>query len=163
MPGQEPQQLGTLPTFDRTSVRMHCSGCGIANTIDPGIAGLRHHCGGTWEWDSEDLQVDPTAPQTSSSSESKPEAESLGSTRAALTGHQRRVMIECRFNAEYAASPGLTDIDLAYRLKLNHSHARGLRGQLVKLGLLRDSGTKRAGLTKIKATVWVLTEKGINA
>jgi len=106
---------------------------------------------------------DTTAPQTSSSSESKPEAESLGSTRAALTGHQRRVMIECRFNAEYAASPGLTDIDLAYRLKLNHSHARGLRGQLVKLGLLRDSGTKRAGLTKIKATVWVLTEKGINA
>ena len=52
---------------------------------------------------------------------------------------------EFQLNAMFAESPGLTDIELAVRLRLNQSQARGLRGQLVKLGLLADSGNERAG------------------
>ncbi len=54
---------------------------------------------------------------------------------------------------------GLTDEQIARRLKMNPSTARPRRIELVRAQLVKDSGRTRHTRAKVRAVIWVATKK----
>jgi predicted ArsR family transcriptional regulator len=58
---------------------------------------------------------------------------------------------------------GLTDDEIANKARLVSNSVRPRRGELVRDGLVQDSGHRRSSNMGHPAVVWTLTEEGLRA
>lgn len=75
----------------------------------------------------------------------------------AWSGSQRRRVLEAIAAAEQA---GRTDFELERELNLNRPSPGNRRGELVRLGLVADTGERRPTATGCPAVVWAVTPLG---
>jgi len=91
---------------------------------------------------------------------SDPDTSRKAAARApSLRAHDRRQAL-----AAHRAHPeGLTDFELGDLIGRQQTSAGKRRGELRDLGLVRDSGARRASPSGSSAIVWMITEAGKEA
>jgi hypothetical protein len=91
---------------------------------------------------------------------SDPDTSHKAAERALSRGSEDRKQA---LEAHRAHPEGLTDFELGDLVNRQQTSAGKRRGELRDLGLVRDSGARRASPSGSSAIVWQITEEGKNA
>lgn len=79
------------------------------------------------------------------------------------SGTQRATVLDVIYRHSWLRGHGLTDEEIATYAKLTGNSVRPRRGELVRDGLVVDSGERRGTWMGNPAVVWTLTEEGLRA